>query len=118
MFSARTYTDRRNKLKESVGNGLILLPGNDDVGMNYKDNVYHFRQDSTFLYYTGIDLPRLFFVIDIDNNTEILFADNPTIDDIVWTGAKEPLASIAGNAGINNLQPFGAISSFLKNALQ
>ncbi|MES1217476.1 MAG: aminopeptidase P family protein, partial [Bacteroidota bacterium] len=65
-----------------------------------------------------IDLPRLFFVIDIDNNTEIIFADNPTIDEIVWTGAKEPLASITGKAGINNLQPFGAISSFLKNALQ
>ncbi|MBS1574996.1 MAG: aminopeptidase P N-terminal domain-containing protein, partial [Bacteroidetes bacterium] len=50
MFSANTYKERRNKLKSLVGSGLILFPGNEEVGMNYKDNVYHFRQDSTFLY--------------------------------------------------------------------
>ena len=116
MFDSKTYTERRNKLKSSVGSGLILLPGNQEVGMNYRDNIYHFRQDSTFLYYTGIDLPDLVFIIDIDNDTEILFGNDFTIDQIVWTGPKEPLPSFAAKAAIGAIQPLTAIENFLGNA--
>ena len=113
MFDSKIYTERRDKLKASVGNGLILLPGNQEVGMNYRDNIYHFRQDSTFLYYTGIDMPDLFFIIDIDNDTEILFGNDFTMDQIVWTGPKEPLPSIAAKAGIDVIQPLVAIEKFI-----
>ena len=54
MFQAKTYIERRKVLKEKVGKGLILLFANDESSMNYTDNTYHFRQDSTFLYYFGI----------------------------------------------------------------
>jgi len=99
MFSPKTYTERRNKLKSLVGSGLILLPGNEEAGMNYRDNVYHFRQDSTFLYYTGIDRANLFFVIDIDNNKEILFGDDPTVEQTVWTGPVDTLSVFAARSG-------------------
>lgn len=66
MFKQRTYIERRKELKEKVGKGLILLFGNDESPMNYTDNIYHFRQDSTFLYYFGIQRPGLAAVIDAE----------------------------------------------------
>lgn len=118
MFAKETYTARRHKLKADVGSGIILLPGNDEVGMNYKDNTFHFRQDSSFLYFTGIDLPNLVLVIDIDNNTETLFGDDLTVDQIVWTGPVAPLSVYIGKSGIANLQPFSAIEAVLKKAIR
>ncbi len=86
MFGRSTYTERRKTLKEKVGKGLILLLGNNESAMNYADNTYHFRQDSTFLYYFGINHPGLAALIDIDNDTETIFGDDYTINDIVWMG--------------------------------
>ncbi|WP_442590016.1 aminopeptidase P family protein [Pedobacter sp. AW31-3R] len=100
MFLKEVYQQRRNALKAALGEGIILLPGNEESGMNYRDNVYPFRQDSCFLYFTGIDRPDLCFIIDIDNDQEILFGDDATIDDIVWTGPQEELASQADKSGI------------------
>ena len=72
MFSKETYITRRQALKEKVGNGLLLFLGNNFTGMNYADNAYHFRQDSSFLYYFASDYEGLAAIIDIDNdnNTE------------------------------------------------
>ena len=65
MFDKHIYIKRRSKLKQDVGNGLILLLGNEESSMNYTDNLYHFRQDSTFLYFFGIDRPGLMALIEI-----------------------------------------------------
>ncbi len=51
MFKPEVYIQRRKQLADSVSSGLILLPGNEESPMNYPNNTYHFRQDSTFLYY-------------------------------------------------------------------
>lgn len=113
MFSKQTYTDRRNELKSLVGSGIILLPGNDDSSMNYKDNLYHFRQDSSFLYYAGIDRPGLFLLIDVDNSKEIIFGNEATIDDIVWTGATQSIKDQAALAGITAVAPVKQLISLL-----
>ena len=42
MFSKETYMARRAKLKQTIGSGLLLFLGNDESGMNYADNTYHF----------------------------------------------------------------------------
>lgn len=122
MFSRDTYVNRRKLLKKSVKQGILLLPGNGQSGMNYKDNWYPFRQDSTFLYFTGInEIPDIFFLIDIDNDEEILFGDDPTPEEMVWTGAVEPLANLAEKAGISNVRPLRDLSGFLntrKNSKQ
>ena len=81
MFSKITYVERRATLKAKVGGGLILLFGNDHSPMNYADNTYHFRQDSTFLYYFGIHRASLVGLIDIDNDVEIIFGDQYTVED-------------------------------------
>lgn len=117
MFSRSTYLNRRQTLKSKLGNGLILLLGNEESGMNYRDNVYPSRQDSTFLYYFGIDQASLTTIIDIDNDREILFGDELTIDDIVWTGPKEALTEKAGKVGLNEVKQASAVGGFLKDAL-
>lgn len=116
MFSQETYINRRSRLQADIGSGVILLPGNDDSGMNYKDNIYPFRQDSCFLYFTGIDQPGLTFVIDIDNNREILFGDELTIEAIMWTGPVETIASLAAKVGIKDVRPTSALPDFLARA--
>ncbi|MGV3603699.1 MAG: aminopeptidase P family protein [Dyadobacter fermentans] len=117
MFSKSTYLNRRQTLQSGLGSGLLLFLGNEESGMNYRDNVYPFRQDSTFLYYFGIDHASLTAVIDIDNNREIIFGDELTIDDIVWTGPKEPITEKAAKVGVTEVKPTSAIGSFLKDAV-
>ena len=92
MFSAATYTERRAQLTRQVHHGKLLFLGNEEVGMNYKGNTYHFRQDSHFLYFFGIDRAGLAAVIDTDSGETTIYGDELTMDDIVWTG---PLPSIA-----------------------
>lgn len=117
MFSKSTYINRRQTLKSKLGSGLVLLLGNEESGMNYRDNVYPFRQDSTFLYYFGIDQASLAAVIDIDNDREIIFGDELTIDQIVWTGPKEAITEKAAKVGLGEVKPASAIAGFLKDAL-
>ena len=89
MFAKETYIARRAKLKQTIGSGLLLFLGNDESGMNYADNTYHFRQDSTFLYFFGLPYAGLSAIIDIDNDREIIFGDELTIDAIVWMGTQQ-----------------------------
>lgn len=119
MFSRDIYKARRQRLKEAAKEGILLFPGNGESSMNYKDNWYPFRQDSSFLYYTGINnVPNLFFLIDIDNDREILFGDDPTPEEMVWTGAVEPLALSAEKSGIAMVKSFKELATFLKEQKQ
>jgi len=86
MFSKEIYTQRRQTLKSKLNKGIGLFMGNREAPCNYSGNTYHFRQDSTFLYYFGLDEPDLAAVIDFETGKEVLFADDVSLDDIVWTG--------------------------------
>ncbi len=116
MFSAKTYKERRRTLKERLGSGLVLLLGNEDSPMNYKANIYPFRQDSSFIYYFGLDLPHLAGVIDIDENKEIIFGDELTMDDIVWTGPQPSIKTLAEKVGITETKAYQKIQKVLHAA--
>jgi len=116
MFNKETYIQRRKALAEKIGTGLILLLGNNDSPMNYADNTYHFRQDSTFLYYFGIDFPSLAAVIDVDNDRQIIFGDDYTIDDIVWMGPQPTIAERASLGGLHASLPVSELPKMLHEA--
>lgn len=116
MFDKSTYKARRGKLKQQLGKGLVLLLGNDDSSMNYRDNLYPFRQDSSFLYFFGLDRPGLAVLIDIDNDKETLFGNDLTLDDIVWTGPQPSLAEQAEPAGLSDIRPSVALPAELVTA--
>jgi Xaa-Pro aminopeptidase len=116
MFQAEVYIQRRKILTEKIGSGLILFWGNDESPMNYPDNPYHFRQHSSFLYYFGIDFPSLAALIDIDNQREVIFGDDYTLDDIVWMGQQPTVAERALRSGITETQPMVRLFTILKEA--
>jgi Xaa-Pro aminopeptidase len=117
MFDTAIYRDRRNRLKKDVGSGLILLLGNDEVGMNYAANTFHFRQDSTFLYFFAVDLPGVAAVIDVDQGTETLFGDDLTVADIVWTGPQPTIADQCKPAGIASSAPMAELEKRVAEAI-
>jgi len=116
MFDKDIYIQRRNQLSTKVGSGLILLLGNDEAGMNFKNNWYPFRQDSTFLYYAGIDLAELAVIMDLDTGTTTLFGNELTIDDIVWTGPLPSLQELAAQTGIDQVRPYSDLAAVLRTA--
>ncbi len=117
MFEPRIYSSRREELKKSVGSGIILFPGNKNSPRNFASMPYPFRQDSSFLYYFGLDFPDLFGVIDADNGDEIIFGDDRTVDDVVWMGPEPPLAERAAEAGVNNTQPLSELNDLINKAI-
>ena len=117
MFSKETYVQRRAELKKRVGSGILLFLGNDECGMNYADNTYKYRQDSTFLYYFGLPFAGLAAVIDADNDREIIFGDELTIDDIVWMGTQPTLHEKAHSVGVDQVLPSEQLRDVLDKAL-
>jgi len=118
MFSKDIYIQRRQRLKKEIGSGIILLLGNEESGMNYKDNCYRFRQDSSFLYFTGLDKPSLALFIDIDNDKEIMIGNEASIDDIVWMGTQSSLPDLASRAGIGIVKPVSNLEAIVKKAIE
>lgn len=117
MFDKKIYIERRNKLKQAVGNGILLFMGNDECGMNYADNTYHFRQDSTFLYFFGLAYADLNAVIDLDEGQEIIFGDELSIDYIVWMGTQPTLKEKSERVGINRTEAAHRLAEYLQKAV-
>lgn len=117
MFDKQVYIDRRAELKKNFKNGLLLFPGNDESAMNYAGNTYKFRQDSSFLYYFGLDLPNMVGLIDIGEDKEILFGYEFTIEDIVWMGPQPKLAELAEQIGVAQSDSIDKLKKYLKSKI-
>jgi Xaa-Pro aminopeptidase len=125
MFDKEIYVRRRKELVGKMSDsasegqrGIALFLGNVDAPAQYKDNCYSFRQDSSWLYYFGIDQPRYAAVIDLDNGSETIFADDVEIGDIIWMGPQPSIKSIAESVGVANSAPYGKLDSVVAEALR
>ncbi len=118
MFDKKIYTERRNKLKKQLKSGLILLPGNEEPAMNYSGNTYAFRQDSSFLYFFGVDQADLFGVIDIDNDEDIIYGNEFDIYDIIWMGQQTTIRNKAARAGVRKTEPVKNLSIMINDAVK
>ncbi|UCH14192.1 MAG: aminopeptidase P family protein [Bacteroidales bacterium] len=116
LFSKQKYADRRRVLMSKISGGIIFLPGNHRSPMNYKSNVYRFRQDSNFLYFFGLDSEGLAGIIDVDSGEEIIFGPVFTMDDLIWTGPLEKIEDRAEKAGIKKTLPTGNLKDYLQKA--
>jgi Xaa-Pro aminopeptidase len=117
MFESEVYIARRQKLREKIGKGILLFPGNGESPMNYADNAFRFRQDSSFLYLFGLDIPYLSALIDTETGEEILFGNDFSLDDIIWMGPQVPLAEKAEKAGIKKVEKSEKLTSYLESAI-
>ena len=124
MFAKEVYISRRKALLEKMAQtapegkrGIALFVGNVEAAAQYKDNAYKFRQDSSWLYYFGIDEPRFAAVLDLDSGEETVFADDVEIDDIIWMGPQPSVASKAAAAGVKNSASYGSLNITVTKAL-
>jgi Xaa-Pro aminopeptidase len=117
MYPSKTYSFRRSVLKARMKSGLLLFLGNEESPMNYKDNTFSFRQDSTFLYYWGLDQPSLAATIDLDEVKEAIFVNDSTVDEIVWSGPQELINEKAAAAGVADTMPLKKLGDVVHNAL-
>ena len=117
MFSAKTYAARRNMLRTKIGSGIVLFPGNPLSPNNYPNNAYYFRQDSSFLYYFGLNVPSLAGLIDADTGEEALYGDDFTVEDIIWTGPQPTLRELGAKVGIAATYPLSELEKRLRKAI-
>ena len=117
MFNHETYILRRQKLTQKIQDGIILLLGNVDSPMNYADNSYYFRQDSSFLYLFGLDFQKLAGIIDTDSGEEIIFGDDVEIEDIIWMGPQIALKEKAEKVGITRTEPYKNLQAMVEKAI-
>ncbi|MGL4936140.1 MAG: aminopeptidase P family protein [Cetobacterium sp.] len=116
MFDKQVYISRRERLKKIVGDGLIIIAGNSESPMSYKDNCYSFIQDSTFLYYFGLNSPDLIGVIDIQSDKEYIFGKEFTINDIIWMGGQKSFKDRSLEVGVDKFLEIETLDKILDAA--
>ena len=117
MFETSVYKHRRARLKEKVKSGLVLILGNGEAPANYTDNTYKFRQDSSFLYFFGLNQPGFAGVIDIDSGDEYIFGNDVDMDDIIWMGPQPSVKDMAARVGVSKTAPFARLADCMKTAI-
>jgi Xaa-Pro aminopeptidase len=118
MFDGKIYTQRRDKLKEDIDSGLLLFIGNEESPMNYPANPFHFRQDSCFLYFFGLDSPGLAAVIDIDEKKDILYGNDVSVEDIIWMGSQPLLKERGMEVGVKETASLDKLEEKLSSAIR
>ena len=117
MFESTTYINRREALRKKVKSGLILILGNNEAPANYPDNCYHFRQDSSFLYFFGQSHPGYAGVLDIEAGEDIFFGNDVDIDDIIWMGPQPSIKDLAAQVGVQKSMPFCKLKEVVGQAI-
>lgn len=124
MFSKEVYARRRQTLVAKMADsaaegkrGIALFIGNTEAPAQYKDNCYKFRQDSTWLYFFGIDHPLYAAIIDLDNGNETIFANDVEIGDIIWMGPQPSVASVAASVGVEKSAPYTDLNAAVAKVL-
>jgi len=117
MFKSEVYTRRREELHKKIRTGLALFIGSVEAPMNYPANTYHFRQDSDFLYFFGLDLPGFAGLMDFDSGKDRIFGNDFDMDDIIWMGPQPKVKDLALKCGITESAPLAKLEEVIKEAL-
>lgn len=124
MFSKDVYTARRGALRTKMSGhdaegsrGIVLFVGNAEAAAQYRDNAYNFRQDSSWLYFWGLDEPMMAATMDLDSGEECIYADDVEIGDIIWMGPQESVADKAARVGVYKSAPYNQLEADVTKAL-
>lgn len=101
MFDKKIYVERRNELCKKMTKGIGLFLGNGESPRNYADDCYEFSQDSTFLYYFGLNRANLVGIIDFSTGETYVSGVDFTLDDMIWMGTQETILEEAKKYGIS-----------------
>jgi len=117
MFSSEVYAKRRERLLKFMKSGLALFIGNVDAPMNYPANSYHFRQDSDFIYFFGLDLPGFTGLMDFDSGKDWIFGNDVGLDDIIWMGSQPTVKELATKCGVQRSASLAKLEGVIREAL-
>lgn len=117
MFKSEVYSKRREELHKKMKSGVALFIGNSEAPMNYPDNTYHYRQDSNFLYFFGLDIPGLMGLMDFDSGKDRIFGNDFHLDDIIWMGPQPTVKDLSLKCGITDTAPLGKLEVIIRDAL-
>ena len=124
MFESNVYVNRRRALLSQMASrtseasrGIAVFLGNVDAPANYRGNDYKFRQDSSFLYFWGVDEPWFAAVLDLDSGAECLYGNDVDIDDIIWMGPQPTVASKGDAIGCVATAPLAEFDKAVKEAV-
>jgi Xaa-Pro aminopeptidase len=117
MFKSEVYKKRREELHKKIKSGLAIFVGNAEASMNYPDNTYHYRQDSDFLYFFGLDMPGFVGLMDMDSGKDLLFGNDHDINDIIWMGPQPKVKELALKCGVTDTAPMANLTDIIKDAL-
>ena len=113
LFPREEYAARRSRLKEKIPDGAAIFLGAPTPASDYE-----FRQGHDFYYFTGVEIPDAFLVIDGTRNESVLFF---TMDEKTADGEGIPLDLIrkpAGYTGIERVLPAEQFGSYLTGLSQ
>jgi Xaa-Pro aminopeptidase len=116
MFKTEVYIKRRAELHKKMKTGLALFIGNEESPMNYPANTYHFRQDSDFLYFFGLDLPGFAGVMDFDSGKDTIIGNDFDLDDIIWMGPQPKVKELALKCGVTETSPMTKLENMIREA--
>jgi Xaa-Pro aminopeptidase len=102
MLDASTFRRRRQELAARVDRPVLLV-GCGERARNLPMNKLPFRQDSTFLYFTGCTLPDAAALL-VDGRFE-LFLPEPAPDDPLWHGSVPSLEALGDRYGADAVFP-------------
>ena len=117
MFTNDVYLKRREALRKKMKSGVALFIGNSEAPMNYPANTYHFRQDSDFLYFFGLDLPGFAGLMDLDSGKDRIFGNDVDMDDIIWMGPQPTVKDLALKCGITATAPMAGLEGTIRELL-
>jgi len=118
MFDKKIYISRRDALRQQIPSGILLFLGNSNVDINYQGNPYPFRQDSSFIYFFGLMLPDMAAVIDVESGEEIIFGNDVSVNDIVWTGPQPLVCELSASAGVRKSAPLAELDGYVSKAVK
>ena len=118
MFTSEVYTERRLKLRKKIRSGIIIIHGNTESPMSYPKNTYRFRQDSSFLYYFGLDMPNLVGVIDIEDGKDCVYGNDFDLDDVIWMGPQPTINELGKSVGVLCTHPLKDLTSTIHRAIK
>lgn len=118
MFPKKVYSQRRKQLRGLVGDGLILITGNEESSMNYRANTYHFKQDGSFLYYFGINKPGFYGLCDVDSGEDTLCGNDFDMDDIIWMGEQPKVSELASGISAEKSASLSDLALILQSAIK
>ncbi len=111
MPSVDFHRSRRDALRQLTKTPILLM-GNKERPRNIPMNHLPFRQDSSFLYFTGCNLPNAALLLTQDK--EILFLPSPPQSDALWHGPTPSIQKQAQKLGFEHVAERNRLEDHIK----